>query len=409
VTLQVSVWLGAEELKGMKKLAAQFTRENPKIRVQFINIVNGGPYGSTKLQQMIAGGTPPDVMMLNSGQFESFAARGALASLDERVAQDKVDLGIYWTQALEGCRLDDQLFGVPKDMSDVLVYLNKGLFDQAKIDVPGPDWTWTEYREAAIGITRTLAAGKKARRWGTIAINADWAWAPFVWTNGGEVYTDKQCRLTDPQAVEALEFYFGLQVKDKAAPSGADLASFGGEGSELAAFIGGSVGFGLAGPWLRPGLINAAKKIDWTIRPIPAGPDGEPSIVPVFVDMWGMSANTEHPDEAWTLMKWLSGQPGQQGWLDIYGGRSITPIQKLATGDQWLEFGGAGHREDNEAILAALDPERTRRPAVAFENGAEAQTMWNNEFKVVSAGRASVEQATTNICGRLTTILERGA
>jgi multiple sugar transport system substrate-binding protein len=409
VTLQVSVWLGAEELTSMKKLVTQFNKEYPDIKVQFINIVNGGPYGMTKLQQMIAGGTPPDVMMLNSGQFESFAARGALASLEEKVAEDKVDLGVYWPQAVEGCKLQDKLFGMPKDMSDVLVYLNKALFDQAKVPLPGPDWTWTEYREAAIGITRTLAAGGKARRWGTIAINSDWAWSPFVWTNGGEVYADKQCRLTDPKAKEALTFYFGLQVEDKAAPSGADLASFGGEGSELAAFIGGSVGFGIAGPWLRPGLINAAKKIDWTIRPLPNGPDGQPSIIPVFTDMWGMSARTEHPDEAWTLVKWLSGQPGQQGWLDIYGGRSITPIQELATGDEWLEFGGPEHREDNQAILDALDPQRTRRPAVAFENGAEAQTLWDNQFKVVSAGRASVEQATANVCGRLTGILERGA
>ena len=410
VRLQVSVWLGAEELKGMKEVAARFTREHPKIRVQYVNIVNGGPYGMTKLQQMIAGGTPPDLMMLNSGQFESLAARKALASLDERATQDKVDVDAYWPQAVEGCKLGGELFGLPKDMSNVMAYLNKDIFDKAGVALPGEDWDWDEYRAAAMEITGKLATGsKKTTRWGTIIVNSDWNWTPFVWTNGGEVYSDKQCRLTDPKAIEALEYYFGLRVKDKAAPSGADLASFGGEGSEFAAFIGGSIGFGIAGPWLRPGLIAAAKKVDWTIRPVPRGPQGQEPVIPVFTDMWGMSARTEHPDEAWTLMKWLSGPKGQQAWLEIYGGRSISPIQKLATSDQWLEYGGPEHRQDNEAILAMLDPEHNRRPAVAFENGAEAQTLWDNQFKVVAAGRSTVARAADNICGRLTTILERGA
>ena len=410
VTLQVSVWLGAEELKGMKKVAALFTKEHPTIKVQYINIVNGGPYGMTKLQQMIAGGTPPDLMMLNSGQFESFAARRALASLTDRASKDKVDLAAYWPQSVEGCKLGGDLFGLPKDMSNVVVYLNQEIFDKAGVPVPDDDWDWAAYRDSAREITAKLATGsKRTTRWGTIVVNSDWSWSPFVWTNGGEVYRDKECRLTDPKAIEALDYYFGLRVKDKAAPSGADLASFGGEGSELAAFLGGSIGFGIAGPWLRPGLITAAKKFEWTIRSVPRGPQGQHAVIPVFTDMWGMSARTEHPDEAWTLMKWLSGTKGQQAWLDIYGGRSISPIKELATSEQWLGYGGAAHRKDNEAILAMLDPEHNRRPAVAFENGAEAQTLWDNQLKVVAAGRSSVERAAGNICGRLSSILERGA
>ena len=408
VRLQVTVWLGADEVTAMKKLLTRFNKAHPGIDVQMINIVNGGPYGSTKLQQMIAGGTPPDLMMLNSGQFESLAARKALAPLDDLVAKHKVDLGVYWPQSVTGCRFDGKLYGLPKDISNVIVYLNTSLFDKAKVAVPSADWSWEEYRSAAKELTAKLNTGTKVTKWGTVLVNADWSWSPFVWTNGGEVYQGKQCLVADPKAQQGLDFYFGLRVKDKAAPSSGALASFGTQSAELNAFLGGAIGFGIFGPWLRPGLIDTAK-FDWTIRPVPKGPQGQPAVIPVFTDMWGMSASTKHKEEASTLLTWLTGEAGQQAWLDIYGGRSITPIKKLTLSNQWLDYGGKAHRVDNQAILDQLVPDRNRRPAVAFGGGAEAETLWDNEFKVVLAGQESVAQATQKVCSRLTTILERSS
>ncbi|MFC6155600.1 ABC transporter substrate-binding protein [Kribbella jiaozuonensis] len=403
--LQVTVWLGAEELTAMQQLVKKFEGANPSIKVELVNIVNGGPYGSTKLQQMIAGGAAPDVMMLNSGQFESFAARKALLPLDDLVSQDKVDLSAYWPQAVTGCKLDDKLYGMPKDLSNVIVFLNKTLFTKANVPLPAADWGWDEYRATAKELTAKLNTGSKVTKWGTILVNADWNWSPFVWTNGGEVYEGKDCKLGDPKAVEALDYYFGLRVKDNAAPTPGALASFGTQNAENAAFLGGAIGFGIFGPWLRPGLI-ATKGMDWTVRPVPRGPQGQAPIIPVFTDMWGISATTKHRDDAWTLVKWMSGKEGLQSWLDIYGGRSITPMKNLALSEQWLGYGGAAHRADNQLILDQLT-ETNRKPAVGFANGAEAQTLWNNEFKVAIVGQETTQQAVDKVCSGLTTILGR--
>ena len=408
VTLQATVWLGADELKAMQTLVKQFTRANPKIDVQFINIVNGGPYGSTKLQQMIAGGTPPDLMMLNSGQFESLAARKALAPVDDLVSRDKVPVHDYWPQAVTGCTYQGHMYALPKDMSNVLIYLNKELFANAKVALPKADWSWSDYESAAKELTAKLNAGGKVTKWGTVLNNTSWNWSPFVWTNGGEVYTGKKCMMTSPKTVEGLDFFFGLRTKDKAAPGPGALASFGSQAAENDAFIGGVIGFGLYGPWLRPGLVTT-KKVDWTIRPVPHGPQGQAPVVPIYTDMWAMSASSSHQDEAWTLLKWLAGEAGQKAWLDIYGGRSISPVKKLALSDEWLNYGGAEHRADNQTIISQLNPSLNRRPPEAFANGTQASTLWDNEFKVVLAGTESVTQATAKICPQLSTILQRGA
>ncbi|MEV5967398.1 sugar ABC transporter substrate-binding protein [Kribbella sp. NPDC051952] len=403
--LQVTVWLGAEELKATQKFFKQFETAHPNISVELINIVNGGPYGSTKLQQMIAGGAAPDVMMLNSGQFESFASRKALLPLDDLVAKDKVDLSAYWPQAITGSKFDDKLYGMPKDLSNVIVYLNTTLFAKAGVPLPPADWNWEQYRATAKELTAKLNTGSKVTKWGTILVNADWNWSPFVWTNGGEVYEGKDCKLADPKSVEALDYYFGLRTKDNAAPTPGALASFGTQNAEQAAFLGGAIGFGIFGPWLRPGLI-ATKGMEWAVRPVPRGPEGQEPVIPVFTDMWGISATTKRKDDAWTLVKWLSSKEGLQSWLDIYGGRSITPMKNLALGEQWLSYGGAKHRADNQAILNQMT-DSNRKPAVAFANGAEAQTLWNNEFKVAVVGQETAQQAVDKVCPRLTTILGR--
>jgi multiple sugar transport system substrate-binding protein len=406
VKLQVTVWLGADELKAMNQLAAKFKSSHPKIDIQYINIVNGGPYGSTKLQQMIAGGTPPDLMMLNSGQFESLAARKALANVDDLIAKDKLDLGVYWPQVVDGCTYQGHKYALPKDMSNVLIYLNKDLFKKTGVALPSADWTWDDYRSIAKELTAKLNTGKKVTKWGTVLNNTSWNWSPFVWTDGGEVYTGKQCQMTTPKTQAGLEFFFGLRVKDKAAPAPGALASFGSQSAENDAFIGGVIGFGIYGPWLRPGLVTT-KKFDWTIRPLPHGPQGQAPVIPVYTDMWAMSASTKNKDAAWTLMKWFSGEEGQQAWLDIYGGRSISPVKKLALGDEWLSYGGAEHRADNQMIISQLEPKQNRRPPEAFANGTEASTLWDNEFKVVMTGSESIPKATKKICGQLSSILQR--
>jgi multiple sugar transport system substrate-binding protein len=165
--VQVTVWLGAQELEAMVKLADRFTQTHPDIQVEFINIIEGGPFGRDKVQQMIAGGTPPDLFMLNTGQFEGFASRGVLRPLDDLVQQDNFDLSIYWPPAVEGSKYDGKLYGLPKDISDHVIYLNVDLFEKAGIPLPSPEWTWNDYRQIAKQLTKDTNGDGNIDQWGT--------------------------------------------------------------------------------------------------------------------------------------------------------------------------------------------------------------------------------------------------
>ena len=395
ITLQVSVWLGDQEFEAMQELGSYFTDSHPEVSLEFVNIVDGGPFGRDQLQRMIAGGEPPDLMMVNTGQFESFAARGAFAPLDDRVAADQLDLGIYWPAAVDGSKLDGTLFGLPKDISNEVVYLNTDMFDAAGVELPTDAWTWDEYRE----IAQALTNGQD--QWGTSIVNAVWSWGVFVHSNGGQVLTDErtECLLDSEEALAALRAYYGVLTEDQAAVPPGTLPQV--EGAQEQ-FLSGVIGMNMAGPWYRPELVEN-DPFNWTIMLYPRPGEETPTSV-LYTDQWAMSSSTERPDEAWELLKFLGGEEGQTMWSEIYGSRSITPIQELALSDAWLSYGGEEHREDNQTILDQL--EHTVPPPTNFGDGAEVENIWDEQLELVLVGQQDVETAVQTIIESINPILQ---
>jgi len=392
IKLRATVWLGDEEFKAMEELGSRFTESHPEVAIEYVNIVEGGPWGRDQLQRMIAGGEAPDLMMLNTGQFEAFGTRGALAALDDRISGDSFDLGVYFQAAIDVCTIDGKIYVLTKDISDHVVYLNTDFFEAAGVELPTNEWTWADYRETAKALTGDTT-------WGASIQNAAWSWGSFVHSNGGEILNEERTEimLDSEEAREALRTYYGVLTEDQAAvPPGALPQA---EGAQEQ-FLSGAVGMNMAGPWFRPGLVEN-KPFNWTLRlyPRPTA-ESDPPISVLYTDQWGMSADTEHPDEAWELLKFLSGPEGQGIWSEIYGSRSIVPIQEIANSDAWLGYGGEEHREDNQTILDQL--ERTVPPPTNFGNGAELENIWNEQFELVMVGQQDVDTA-------IDTILQSGA
>jgi len=157
----------------------------------------------------------------------------------------------------------------------------------------------------------------------------------------------------------------------------------------------------MAGPWFRPSLVEN-KPFNWTVRSYPR-PASDPALGVLYTDQWAMASATENPDQAWELLTFLGGPEGQTIWSEIYGSRSITPIQKLAQSDAWLTYGGEEHRQDNRALLDQL--EFTVSPPTNFGDGAEAENVWNEQLDLVNVGQQSVDQAVQTIRDSLAMVL----
>lgn len=396
--LRGTVWVSPTELDALGKLTEMYKQDHPDVEVEWINIVDGGPYGRDKLQTMLAGGDTPDFMMLNTGQFEALAARNQLLALDDMVASKQLDLSIYWPQAISGSSFSGKLYGLPRDMSNVILYYNKDMFDAANVGYPTDEWTWDDLLAAAQALTIDSTGDGNADQWGIGVGNTSWQWDGFVLGNGGQVLSDDRstCTFTDPKTEEALKFWFGLMTEHQVSPPPGALPE---QGGSIDWFLNKAVAMGFFGPWLRPSLVNLENKFNWDVAKPPLSPTTGERGSDVYTDQWAIAAASTQHDATFDFLTFLTSEAGQQHWVELLGARSISPVQSVANTDDWLHYGGS----TGEIILDSLS--FSKAPPVNFGNAPEAENIWTQEFDLVIAGNESVTDAVANICPSIESIL----
>jgi len=401
VKIRATVWVDKNELAANDQMTKLYQQTHPNVALDWINITGGGPYGRDKLQTMIAGGDAPDMMMLNTGQFEGLAARNALLALDDLAKEEKTDLSIFWPSAVEGCKYQGKLYGMPRDISNVVLYYNKDLFDKAKVAHPTDTWTWDDFLAAAKKLTISKSGGTRVDQWGFGLLNFVWAWAGFVWGNGGEILSPdhKQSHFEDAPTVEALKFYFDLQTADKVSPPPGSLPQ---QATALDWFSNQAVAMGLFGPWYRPVLAEMKQPFHWDVAYPPKAPKTGKRGSVVYTDMWGIYPSSKVAKDTFDFMTFFSGPAGQQKWVDLLGARSITPVQEVAKTAKWLNYGGS----TGQIILDSLS--FSQPPPVNFGNADQVENTWNDEFGLVIAGQENVQQAAKNIDQKIDPILAKG-
>ena len=404
VHIRGTVWVSPAEQAALDDLTALYQETHPDVTVEWISVSGGGPYGRDKVQTMLAGGDIPDFMMLNTGQFEALAARNQLLPLDDLVASTGLDLSIFWPQAITGSTFNGTLYGLPRDMSNVIMYYNKDLFDAAGVEYPTEEWTWDDMFAAAQALTLDTTGDGQIDQWGIGIDNVVWQWDGFVQGNGGQVLSDdrSECTFTNPQAVEGIKFWFELMSVHGVSPTPGALPEQAGAGDW---FQSQAIAMAFFGPWYRPGLVNMdeADKFNWDVAYPPRSPNtGEHGSV-VYVDQWGIAALSQQPEATFDFVTFLTSEAGQTRFTELLGSRSISPVQSVAESEEWLNYGGS----TGEIILDSLS--FSQPPPVNFGNAPEAENIWDQELSLVVAGESTVEDALANICPQLEPILPEPA
>jgi multiple sugar transport system substrate-binding protein len=318
------------------------------------------------------------------------------------VASAGLDLSIYWPQAITGSKFNGVLYALPRDMSNVILYYNKDLFDAAGVEYPNEDWTWDDFLVAAQALTVDTTGDGQPDQWGIGVDNVSWQWDGFVLGNGGQTLSDDRstCQFTDPAVVEGLEFWFGLLTEHGVSPAPGALPEQGGAGDW---FQSQAVAMGLFGPWFRPGLVTMENPFNWDVAHPPASPNTGERGSDVYVDQWAIAAGSQLPAETFDFISFLTSEAGQTRWVELLGARSISPVQAVAETDEWMHYGGSS----GEIILDALS--YAEPPPVNFGNAPEAENLWNQEFGLVVAGEETVADAVANICAQIDPILPEPA
>lgn len=299
VEVRLSGWASSPaETALLESLLYRFSLEHPDIVVKYEPIT--GDFWAT-MATLVASGEEPDIYYMDIFQYPFYASQGVLAPLDDSMAASGVSRDDFIPTLIDAFTSDGVTYGIPKDFNTLALFYNKALFAAAGLDEPTDDWTWDDLKAAAVALS------DPANSIFGLGVPADAGRFPiFVFQNGGQIMTSdfSDTLLDSPEAIAAAEFYTGF----KADGSGA-LPSDVGEGWQGTAFGKGNFAMVYEGGWMIPYLDQNFPDLEYGAALPAAGPAGEGNLI--FTVAWVISKNSEHPEEAWEVINFLTNVDSQ--------------------------------------------------------------------------------------------------
>jgi alpha-1,4-digalacturonate transport system substrate-binding protein len=328
VELRFTYYADGVEAEVMQPLLDAFMAEYPYITV----ILDVVPYKTIdeQLPAQVESGEGPDLARItNFGAYKN-----KLLDLRTYMADAAYYEANFPTPILEALGFG----GYPDALTVTGPYVNKTLFDQAGIALPGEGTTWQEWTE----ITQQVAEATQVQ----YAISIDRTGHRFAgpaMSMGATLLNDQGGFTVDTPGfrafAEIVKGWHDAGITPQEVWLGAEPVN-----SCIGAFKSGQLVMCMSGSWQINGLAkDVADAFDWVVVPNPTGDGGSTGIaggsaVVAFAD-------TEHPEEVAMLIEFLI-QPENYGAFSA-GALSLPAQTEVATN-------GVDFNTDNPFVLAAL-------------------------------------------------------
>jgi ABC-type sugar transport system permease subunit/ABC-type glycerol-3-phosphate transport system substrate-binding protein len=409
VELTILHWGNRAEEGVVQSLVEQFERENPTIKVRRIHASDF----DSKLKTMFVGNSPPDLFYLPPHLMPGLVELKLIEPINaftqaDRAAGNGAYLDDYYPLLLDAFTYDaataqtgsGQLYGLPKDFTTAVFYINVDLFEAAGIDwrrIQTEGWTWDEWADAAKKMTALRdkpAFNGRTMFGGFLQLWPD-SLRNVVWTFGGDYFATnaagradfRNVTLDEPAAQQALEFIRRVRNDDNTVYNPTGIAKEGGAEFKL-----GNIGMiGPVGRWLVPEFMNL-RNFRWDVVPVP-GVTKDKSASQIYLTAWTMSSSTRHKPEAWKLMKFLSGPEGARAQARM--GLAVPPLKRVAESSDFLAPPGMPpHRADLflKALATARVQQNPPQPEWTRIVGSRINESIANNKETVRAGAERVER-----------------
>lgn len=299
VEIEMSVWgMPFENGLYLKEYIPEFERLHPNVKVRFHHFDNY----SNRILMLRAGGIAPDVMRQNVDFGAQFIRRGMNLPLDRFMdGPDGIDRNDFIPVTWEALRHNGRTYGIPQDINIRGLFYNKDLFDAAHLPYPDEGWTWGDLQRAADRLANPATNGGKKGIVGLLTGFRFFDWLPFYYQAGGRIWNaDKTApAFNNETAVRSLAYMKGLSKDFMMSQSTSERGGLG----PYTFFQNGQAGMLIDGSWRTPQLKKDGKKLHFGVAPLPKGQQSMSVSTSCY---WGISAQTNHPEEAWQLAKFLS-------------------------------------------------------------------------------------------------------
>ena len=289
-----SSWGSITETQITKEIINNFEKENPDIKIRFLHFPQNY---FQKIHLLFASHQEPDIIFINNlylPLYKDFLLE--LNSID--FSQEK-----YYKKSLEALSIDNKLYAIPRDISNLVFYYNKDLLgSEIKKEL-----TFDEFIEIISKI--------QSNEIFPISLERDYFWTvPFSLTKNNEA--------------QGLDIY--LRLQKLYAPKPQDIGSY----TMAQLFLNKKIVFYLSGRWMYPKIKESAN-FNWGIIAFPG-------ITRADASGWAISKNCKQKEKAIKFIKYISNENN----TSLYTSTGlITPAR----------IDSANKMENNEVFIKSIE------------------------------------------------------
>ena len=296
--LEFSGW--EEALIG--QILERFNREHPDIR---ISLVSGN---SDQILARMAAGTGPDVYRVSWAEFTPWMRQGLALDLTPYIDRDKEELKLeeIFPGALTPFQMNGRQYAMPHHIGGNLMYINLERLAAAGLALPREDWDWNDFVEVARRTTLDRENDGRIDVWGFVNPNGWQFWIGHIESNGTRVFDGDvpAFNFNNQGTRDMVQFVYDLVRVHGAAPGPGERPD------PLQAWRGGNAG-----------MVMSPATAQWSdvpferaVLPNPTGTARR--VMPGGPQPLAINPATEHPEEAWTFLKWIN-RHDIQAWISI--------------------------------------------------------------------------------------------
>lgn len=369
------------ELNAYKQLVGAYEAKSGD-KVKLIHVPSQADYRK-RLGTDFAAGTPTDVVLINYRRFLAFAKKGVTEILDPYLNESKtLKRGDYYPQAIEAFTWDGSLHGIPQNVSSLVVFYNKKIFDDAKVPYPREGWTLDDFVATAKSLTRDTDGDGKVDIHGLGTEVSLQRLAPFVWMFGGLVtdnaFVPTQLRMHDPESKAAFQWFVDLRLKHKVSP---DLAEEKSEDSETR-FQNGRLAMFLDSRRFVPAM-REQKTFDWDVAPLP---QGKVKAGILHSDAYFMAKAAKDKPRVWRFIEFANSAEGQS--IIAKSGRTVPSLKSVSNSPAFLD---PNQKPANSRVF--LDTLSMLKALPHHVNWNDIEVHSTNDIESAYYGKVTVDQA----------------
>jgi ABC-type glycerol-3-phosphate transport system substrate-binding protein len=305
--------------------------------------------GMQKIIVQSLAGVGPDLFDTNANNLPVMIAADVAWDVTDELKKCGIDVERdAWPSALPHVRWNGRIYGIPANACTNALFINKKLFDQAKLPYPSGPWTWEQFLPLAQKLTVRDARGK-AQQFGFLM--DWWTWPQFVLQWGGQVYSDDgtRCMLDSPESIAGVQFLHDLIYKYRVMPSPveeATMATQGGWGTgSITQFGGNRAAMAFGGRWWLCTLRKKEQFPDLSLT-VTECPHFKNRVFYAYGRSTAINKHSPNREKALQYLLHMTGPTYNQGINDQAD--ALAPFKKYCEGDTYLHNPAFPDEDKNE-------------------------------------------------------------